>query len=118
MKNFILLSFLLVSFSAVSAVHGYWIEETHCGKIAGFSAKVCLLDVANKQEHFVVIMDYNQVEEAIGVESVANVDVLIEKKGLKKASGPILTAIREFNSKNLQAFMVSAEFVKFTDLRD
>ena len=118
MKNLLLLGPLLLSVNAFSAVHGYWIEEAYCGKVAPFPSKVCILDVANAKEHFMIFMDYNEVEQTIGVESVANTDILIEKKGLKAFNFSSLPAMNEFNPKRLKTYLVSGKFVQFTDLQD
>ncbi len=115
MKTLAFSFLLLISFSAISAEHGYWVEESLCGEIDPFAiGDACLVNVANHEENFVIILDHDFVMNAVAG-GLDHAGLLIEKKGLRKATKAQFAAMDGFQKK-LKVFTIDESFVTFADL--
>jgi hypothetical protein len=117
MKTFALFFLLLTSFSAAAAEHGYWVERSVCDEIdTSVIGDACLINVANREENFVIILDYDFVMSAYG-EDLNEAGIIIEKKGLRRATKAQIQAMGGFQ-KSLKVFTVDQSFVTFAHLSD
>lgn len=121
MKELVIFYTLLLSltcFSAYSAEHGYWVEDSLCGEIDPFAiGDACVVEVANHKENFVIILELDFVIDQLDGEVPKGTTLILEKKGLKKATREVVQALDGFNKK-LKVFKIDSNYVTFTHLSD
>ena len=111
-----LVTSLTASNMVLAAEHGYWVESALCGEIDPIAiGDACVFEVANDDEHFLVIMDLDFVEGELG-QDIERTDVTLEKRGLKKAKKAQLEVLRGLFPQNLKLYTIASEFVRFEHL--
>jgi len=113
---FAIMASLTLSNLALAAEHGYWVESAFCGEIDPLVVgDACVYELANEQEHLVVIMDYDAVFNELGGDYEAT-DVTLEKKGLRKASKKVVEVLKGLVPAGVKVYSIAPEFVRFEHL--
>ncbi len=120
MKNIITLIALMFSLEAFSSVQGYWIESSFCGEVDPFAVgDACVLEIANEKSHMVIITDFELTDMAeVSAEDLDSMDVVLDKKHLKKASKKAIEAVEGLAPKNVPVYTIDARLLQVLNLQD
>ena len=106
--------------NATAAQHAYWVEEAFCGEVDPFAVgDACVVEVANENENFVIILDFDYTNdrlEELGVDELDKLDIVLEKTALKRAKKEQIEALDSLVKTGLKVFTIDSRFVEITKL--